>query len=160
VKRWFPLLLAVSLGLNVGLLWGRWRSARPATPPAPPCPSGTPVPGSFLPGRPGWNRWTAAIRPEVMRRRRAVREARLALRDALARTEPDTLEIRRCLARLATAQHGLDSVVAFSLARRLRVLSPAERRRVLDALPWTRGIGPGGPPGPPGGRLPVRPRSP
>ena len=140
MKRWLPLLLAVSVGLNLGLLWGRWRAARP--PAAPPDLAGPPAPpGEFLPGRPAWRCWMREIAPALQERRRRVAAARLALRDALARPRVEEAEVRRCLDRLGAAQRSLDSLVAFSLAHRLETLPPDERRRVLQSLPWSRSAG-------------------
>lgn len=90
--------------------------------------------------------------PRIHTWRREVERRRLALGEAYREPGlPDSLVWDR-LDRLSRAQAGLDSVVTSALLAELRVLTPEERDRYLRLMPWERRHGGGRDHGPGRGR--------
>ncbi|MHB8079919.1 MAG: Spy/CpxP family protein refolding chaperone [Candidatus Krumholzibacteriia bacterium] len=169
MKRGWLLLLILSLGLNLGLLF-RPLLGPPSSRPPLACLAGEP--DTVPPGRPHGEHFAerrldrlvrqlgldpaqrerlAAIRrtglEPMMGRREAVHRARLALLAAYRSDPTDTVAVRTRLAALGAAQARVDSLVAAVMLRELAVLTPAQREAYLEALPWegehARGAGRG-----------------
>jgi len=166
MKRGWFLVLAVSIGLNAGLLASAFVAERWRADPIPRpflCP-----PGDHGPGRPceiergdfarhrlrrladrlrldaaQRSRMSAVIEeimPLVIEERERVQETRLALREEYAKPEPDRPRVRSIVRELNGRQARLDSLVAESMLREADLLTPEQRARYFDAIPWEREI--------------------
>jgi len=171
MKRAWLIVLALSLGLNAGLLYNSLAN-RPG--PAPPFGGGHP-PFIDHPGRPGAgggpfepgefarhrmrrlaehfdmsekqrseiHRIVRESLPVIIDLRGAVQEIRLALREEYGKEEPDHSTVRALVRDLNTAQGRLDSLVAETILRESELLSPEQRVHYFEAMPW-EGKRPGG----------------
>lgn len=159
MKRALLFVLLVSVGLNIGLAVSLHRSREAAHAPYPRFEPGHGEPVEARPGRPGrfgrdkMHHLYESLSPELAEHRRAVHEARLALREAMGREDVDEAEIMARVRDMVAAQGRVDSLVASRLVQTLSELSPEERREVLERMPWMRrglrgrgrGAGPGSP---------------
>ncbi len=169
MKRGWLLLLILSLGLNVGLLFRPLFGGPPLRPRFLNAADG---PGGAASVHPRWDRFAErrlerlagqlgldpaqrerllTIRRGGMEsmsdRRDAVHRTRLALRTAYLSDPVDTVAVRARLTELGAAQARVDSLVAAVMLREIAVLTPAQRAPYLEALPWEgdrpRGVGRG-----------------
>jgi Spy/CpxP family protein refolding chaperone len=102
---------------------------------------------------------TAAIAetlPRLLEELAALREARHGVRELYGRTDVEPGRIREAVGELARVQTRLDSLVAESMLRETEILTPEQRARYVESLPWGLGRGGlggggrhGGPPPPP-----------
>ncbi|MFH1680142.1 MAG: periplasmic heavy metal sensor [Candidatus Eisenbacteria bacterium] len=169
MKRGWFLVLAVSIGLNAGLLYNTFHAERwgagPSRPPflLPPGPPGEGRPyGSEARDFAGHRLRRLADRlrldadqrsrmsriieenmPVIMEKRDRVQKARHALREEYLKPEPDGARVRSLVRELNESQACLDSLVAETMLREADLLTPDQRARYLDAIPWERGAGPG-----------------
>ncbi|RPJ42747.1 MAG: periplasmic heavy metal sensor [Candidatus Latescibacterota bacterium] len=72
-----------------------------------------------------------------------VQQARLALREECRKPTPDAAAVRQLVRRINDTQAKLDSLVAETMLREADVLTPDQRVRYFEAVPWEHG----GPPG-------------
>lgn len=82
--------------------------------------------------------------PRVMAQSDSVRRARSRLAGKYAGAAIDTAAVRAALDEMNTAQATLDSTIAESLLREAALLTPEQRARYVERLPWRR-HGPRGP---------------
>lgn len=178
MKRGWFLLLALSLGLNAGLLATRTTGQggpRPHERPRPPAPGG---PGGMVDNHLGPmtehlgldEAQQAAVRavleaglPRIAERQRALRDLERSIKDAYAAPRFEADAFAGLVARAAAARAAVDSLTAAMLVEEAAVLSPDQRRRFADVAQGVYGgrrAGPGRPEGgphppgpPPGGRL-------
>jgi Spy/CpxP family protein refolding chaperone len=75
--------------------------------------------------------------PLIVERRREVERARQDFHDACRSAAADPDSLRRLVKRLTLAQGRLDSLVTESLLRELETLTPEQRDRYLEAMPWS-----------------------
>jgi len=165
MKRvWLLLLLALSVGLNVGLLYVQ-RSREPL-PPQPPPEAGPPAPG---PGRfddlvrNHVDRMAEGLRldEDQVRRLREVHrdllprmasvsrdldELRRSVGDEYVARDLDAEQLRGDVARLSRTQATLASLVVEAMLAEAAILTPDQRERYARAMPWGRR---GAPPPPP-----------
>lgn len=175
MKRvWLPILLALSIGLNVGLLVDdlaeRWRGGgcrgprfgdpgfeRPLRPGHERPGQGLPDPARLVEQRIEHLQATldldesqktalaeaaAATMPRLVTEFAALREARHAVRTLYRQPDVEPARIREAVGELARAQTRLDSLVAESMLREAEILTPEQRARYVESLPW--GLGRGG----------------
>ncbi len=74
--------------------------------------------------------------PLILAEQRQVWDVRRAMRQSYQEGEFDPDGIRRELRRMHAAQGRLDSLVILSMTREASLLSPEQRSRYLDAMPW------------------------
>jgi Spy/CpxP family protein refolding chaperone len=65
-----------------------------------------------------------------------VQKARHALREACQKPTPDAAEVRDLVRKINDAQARLDSLVAETMLREADVLTPDQRARYFEAVPW------------------------
>jgi Spy/CpxP family protein refolding chaperone len=184
MKRIWFVLLALSLGLNAGLLYMviSHRHARgprgfewmgpPPDRPGPPEDNLGPPPAH---GRPyglafarhrldrmaDWLNLDPAQRealraildetmPRILERRDAVRAARHRAAEQYLKPTVDPDSVRASVRQLNAAQASLDSLVAETMSREAKLLTPEQRSRYFTAMPWGERVGPDrdGPPPP------------
>ena len=173
MKRGWFLLLALSVGLNVGLLYSALFGARgaaqavpepapafieggPAPPPdAPPCESCDAPCGERL------LRLTRHLElgeeqhahlaqvldktmPQIIAARASVQEARRAVQAEYNTDRPDPARVHTAVRAMNAAQARLDSLVAETMLQEIGVLTPEQMHRYLERLPWARCGGPTG----------------
>lgn len=177
MKRGWFLLLALSLGLNAGLLytvlsgsgWGRREFIpgpfiRDAEAPFPPgtsphrpgqCPRDCEHLVHHRLGRmaeyldldEGLRRQMAGILeemlPRILAERDAVQEARLAMRAEYRKPDADPARVRTLVQRMGNAQMRLDSLTAETMLLEAGLLSPQQRARYFESMPWGHRIGRG-----------------
>lgn len=74
--------------------------------------------------------------PLILAEQRQVWDVRRAMRRSYQEGEFDPAGIRLELRRMHAAQERLDSLVILSMTREASLLTPEQRRRYLDAMPW------------------------
>jgi Spy/CpxP family protein refolding chaperone len=163
MKRGWFVLLALSLGLNAGLLYTSL-APRPDGVPAPPVvehPGPAPeAPGDGQPGPPPaeqlvHGRHTRMCRflgldeqqreamkailqaslPRIVNLRAAVAEARQRILVAYHQPEVDVQQVRELVGALNATQAELDSLVAETMLQEVALLSPEQRQAYWRALP-------------------------
>lgn len=171
MKRGWFLLLALSIGLNAGLLismamreW-KWGSAPP---PAPvscnPFGRGDPMGRGDMPASGVAEKRIQCLSkrlqldesqqsemvsilkemmPRILHGRGMVRDARRSIHDEYRKVEPDPDRIRAITHRLNESQSTLDSLVADTILRETALLTPEQRTLYFNAMPWDRGGRPG-----------------
>jgi len=175
MKRGWLLLLLLSMGLNAGLgyaVLSRKGSDSVKTIPAMSedeyaSPNGRPdgVPGEMDPAAYMEKRFQrmakrleltpeqmAELRPlrlgmftQIQERRREIRWTRRSLHAACLDSAVEADSVRYYVKRLAAMQGHLDSLITETLLRELGVLTPAQRVRYLETMPWDHsGPRPGG----------------
>ncbi len=174
-RIWF-VLLALSLGLNAGLLYER-HVARERVSEGGGMPPGLEMdregPGRHSPGR----RWPSSPRhrgdPEEMARRHLERmsreldlseeqreqmdaifrdsiqdllaateevaQTRRALLDLFSAAEIDSQRVRELVAKLTEAHGRVESIVSGNMVREAALLTPEQRVRYIESLPWHHG---------------------
>lgn len=190
MKRGWFLLLALSIGLNAGLLYssvlgGRGVQDVGAEPPPAfieTAPLGSPAggpPASGLPagGPPcppcdvpraerllnlsrhlrlneGQRSQMAQIldasMPRIVAARSTVQEARRAVQAEYATERPDTDRLHAAVRTMSAAQARLDSLVAETMMQEIGLLTPEQKHRYVQRLPWAQcpqGMCPPGPAG-------------
>jgi Spy/CpxP family protein refolding chaperone len=162
MKRLWYLVLALSLGLNAGLLWVHFhhrseherRGSRrgPAGERGPRSDSRAPEVGKAMVERhlarlekeldltPEQRTSIAAIWEQNMPAIRATRERlrglRSEMRDGLAAAEIDSTALRVLARQAAAAQVELDSLTAGTMLAEAHHLQPEQRRRYAEIMPW------------------------
>ncbi len=165
-RGWF-LALALSIGLNAGLLYSALSA--PPRQPAPPPPAAPPfLEGAepAAPGAPGPEGPRAVMRarldhmtrnlglderqrgemqrvldetmPGIISAREEVRQARRAVQGEYAADRPEQRRVHRAVRAMNAAQARLDSLVAETMLREIAVLGPEQMRRYRACLPWER----------------------
>jgi Spy/CpxP family protein refolding chaperone len=186
-RGWF-LALALSIGLNAGLLWVHFAGGPPGFPPpllrggrpGPSEPMGARDPDHLV--RMHLERMSAQLDlsdeqrraveatlrervPRLLELRERVLESRRSVADAYRGRPLDGSRFRELVQNLRGAQAELDSITAELMLKEAEILTPEQRERYAEVMPWgldRRGLGgpPGGRPpegGPPGARSPGRP---
>jgi Spy/CpxP family protein refolding chaperone len=74
--------------------------------------------------------------PRIMAQRDSVRDARRRAAAEYVKPVVDSEAIRLSVRRLNTAQARLDSLVSETMAREAALLTPEQRTRYFDAMPW------------------------
>jgi Spy/CpxP family protein refolding chaperone len=170
MKRGWFLVLAISLGLNAGLLYTKLAAdRRPEGPRARPfiwCPGGAGGGTPCAPAHPGdlarhrlgrlarWLGLSGETRarmeaiaeetmPKILAEREKVREARSALREEYRKPETDRERVHALIRDAIEAQARLDSIVAESMLREAELLTPEQRERYFRFVPWEREMGQG-----------------
>lgn len=191
-RAWF-FALAASIGLNAGLLWVHFTGGPLRPPPGPPFggrPGGPPAGAPLLAPERLAERHVARLAaeldltdeqraaltdlmrervPRLVEFRERILEARGDVADAYRSRQLDGHRFRAFVATLRGVQAGLDSLTTEIMLKEAEVLTPEQRERYLEVMPWSldgpggpgvRGGPPGGPPGagPPGGGPPPRRR--
>jgi hypothetical protein len=73
---------------------------------------------------------------QIQDRRREIRGTRRSLHAACLDSAVEADSVRFYVKRLATLQGHLDSMITETLLRELAVLTPAQRARYLETMPW------------------------
>jgi Spy/CpxP family protein refolding chaperone len=187
MKRGWFLLLALSVGLNAGLLYaslfgGRGVQDVAAEPPpafiegAPPAPPVGAPPADAPPAAPcavpcderilrmarhlGLNedqrsqmeRILEESMPRIVAARSTVQEARRVVQAEYATESPDAARLHTAVRAMNAAQARLDSLVAETMMQEIGLLTPEQKRRYVERLPWAhcgsaQGMCPPGPAG-------------
>lgn len=163
MKRGWFLLLALSLGLNAGLLVTILLPSRPAVPPPlerPLPPREHPRPEAELLRR--LNQLTRRLRldpaqrgemdiilretmPPIIRKNDAIRDLHRRMEDLYREAAPDPAAIRAIVGETAHVRTELDSLVSEAMLREMSILSAHQRELYLQQFP-VRGEGPPGEP--------------
>jgi len=164
MKRGWFFLLALSIGLNIGLLYNSIvsdRDGRAHLPHPPFIGRGAP------PGHPGMGmhcdpsemvhyrlgrladrldlteeqraevrRVLSESMPALIEARDRMQEARQAVHEEYRKAEPDRDRVRELVGELGQAQARLDSIVAETLFLESEILTPEQRAQYLEAMPW------------------------
>lgn len=164
MKRMWFIVLALSLGLNAGLLYNSLANG-PA--PGPRFGGGHPPfidhpgrpgagGGSFEPGEFARHRMRRLAEhfdmndeqhsqiqrimreslPAIIDLRGSVQEIRLALQGEYGKEEPDPSTVRTLVRDLNAAQGKLDSLVAETILSESELLTPEQRIHYFEAMPW------------------------
>jgi len=153
-RGWF-LLLALSLGLNAGLLFTAisHHAAAPSgsTSEDPPRPLGlhrleqmSRRLGLHADQREQMRAIVEEMMPKILEQRAAVRGARHELHETLRPPDPhsdfeaamEPSSMRDLVRRISREQAILDSLVAEVMLREAQVLTPEQRQRYFEAMPW------------------------
>ena len=88
--------------------------------------------------------------PRILAQRDAVRAARHRAAEQYLKPTVDPDSVRALVRRLNAAQASLDSLVAETMSREAKLLTPEQRSRYFTAMPWGERVGPDhdGPPPP------------
>ncbi len=157
-RVWF-VVLALSIGLNLGLLGGRFLRDRDRPPM--PLGRGPEMRGEAMPDpeamvrrhvgrmqeqldlsseqRDRLESLMAETLPQMTERRRNLADARSALVDAYSGETLDEPAFRDAADRLRAAQGALDSLTTELMLRESEILTPEQRERNSRLLPWKRG---------------------
>jgi Spy/CpxP family protein refolding chaperone len=87
--------------------------------------------------------------PRILAQRDAVRAARHRAAEQYLKPAVDPDSVRIAVRRLTAAQAALDSLVAETMSREAKLLTPEQRARYFTAMPWGERVGPGHEPLPP-----------
>jgi Spy/CpxP family protein refolding chaperone len=165
MRRGWLILLALSIGLNVGLVYMALAARSNAPPPGPPATFiEPPAPGEpdgsgpvTVPCEPMLRRRMERMArrlglddgqrdrlnvilnetlPQILAGRTAVQRARMALQFEYGRVDLDSDRIRILSRELNAAQARLDSLVVETMLRESAVLSPEQRGRYFESMPW------------------------
>jgi Spy/CpxP family protein refolding chaperone len=167
MKRGWFLVLALSVGLNAGLLYSAL-SASPRglipgfhTPPpflegGHPDVASAPGPGAAPENlqcrldhmarsleldehqRASMQQVLDETMPRIMAAREDVRQARQAVQAEYGADRPEPARVHQAVRSMNTAQARLDSLVAETMLREIAVLGPEQMHRYLACLPWGR----------------------
>jgi Spy/CpxP family protein refolding chaperone len=161
-RGWF-ILLALSLGLNAGLLFvhfTRWADVRDVPPPEPGVEPGAGAPGPM--GHPGgaesfirdrvaragerlnlseeqiksMSEVLDGAMPEMMERRQHIWDLRLQMRDEYLRPEVDPSRIQELRVKTDLAQSKLDSLMVETMLKEARILTPEQREAYFQLMPF------------------------
>ena len=141
MKRLILLLLLLSVGLNVGLgiTLKRQKDELDALPPwvFKDRDSGS-KPREAVSMRPAYMEnlrvMRERIKPQLELREAVVDSTRVALRTALAQSDPDEAVIMRYVSGLIAAQGSIDSLITANLVSELKRMTPEERRAVARMI--------------------------
>lgn len=170
MKRFWFLLLAVSLGVNAGLavIWLARPGTRPPAPGRPPAPIGPPriermldqhlarITEGLQLSKKQHDELEAAYHklfPRIIEQNRKVSDLRRAVHDSYNADTVDPVAFRARVRQLSNEQARLDSLVTEAMLSEASVLTTEQRRRYAPGMPWTRTGQPAPRPGGPGPRM-------
>ena len=161
MKRIWLAVLMISVGLNLGLSWRLYQlghAAAPAPQIALPPDGSPPGPGDEGPDpermahqrlermaqdlglSPQQKAAFAAIHhgtaEEFFQRRRAIMQQRRELRDLYVTGQIDHQDVMARQRQLSTMQAALDSIVVETMIQEVRLLTPEQRERYQQIMPW------------------------
>ena len=149
MKRTWFLVLAVSLGLNAGLVYMTLakRSPGPHRPP-PPGHFGTLLDdhlnkmteslGLDEEQRSGIEAIHRELLPKISEQHRAMEDLRRAIADHYAGPEFDAANFKKLALGLSEAQAGLDALVSEAMLGEANLLTAEQRRKYAGEMPWGR----------------------
>ena len=76
---------------------------------------------------------------ELLAAQEDVREARRAVRELFTAAEIDSQRVGELVAELTAAHARVESIVSGNMVREAALLSPEQRARYVESLPWQHG---------------------
>jgi len=152
MKRGWFLALAVSIGLNVGLIYSAVSGPGREEAPAPRAREEAPAPQARLDRmtrslglderqRGEMQRVLEETMPSIIAAREEVRQARRAVQTEYGADRPEPARVHRAVRAMNAAQARLDSLVAETMLLEIGVLGPEQMHRYRTCLPWERRYG-------------------